>query len=95
MLRPAFKATPIPRACSVQIYHKKMAVEERERRERIRKAAESACDAARMPQTMQMAADRKKNELKKPEADPYSFRPTLGPEFDRSKMEKAHARMSQ
>ena len=58
--RPALKANPIPRACSVLIFAKKMKQDELKRGERIRKAAEMAYAKAKMPPTMQKHADRKK-----------------------------------
>lgn len=47
-----FKANPIPRACSVLIYAKKIKEEELKRAERIRKQAEIAHSQAKMPPTM-------------------------------------------
>ena len=58
--RPAFRANPIPRACSVLIFAKKMKQDELKRGERIRKAAEMAFAKAEMPPTMQKHADKKK-----------------------------------
>ena len=42
MRRPQFRANPIPRACSVLIYDKKIHEEDLKRRERIRKNSEIA-----------------------------------------------------
>ena len=58
--RPAFRANPIPRACSVLIFAKKTEQDELKRGERIRKAAEMAYAKAAMPPTMQKHADKKK-----------------------------------
>lgn len=60
MRRGGFKANPIPRACSVLIFAKKMREDDLKRGERIRKNAEIAFAKAKMPPTMQKAADRKK-----------------------------------
>lgn len=60
MLRPTFRANPIPRACSVLIFSKKVKQDELKRGERIRKNAEIAFAKAKMPPTMQKYADRKK-----------------------------------
>lgn len=60
MRKPGFKANPIPRACSVLIFAKKMREDELKRGERIRKNAEIAYAKAKMPPTMQKHADRKK-----------------------------------
>ena len=79
MRRPQFKANPIPRACSVLIFTKKMKEDELKRGERVRKNAEIAFAKAKMPPTMQKYADRKKQEPpKKPEIE-YSFKPDIGP----------------
>jgi hypothetical protein len=52
-----FKANPIPRACSVLIFDKKIKEEELNRAERIRRAAELAHSKAQMPSSMQKYAD--------------------------------------
>jgi hypothetical protein len=79
MRRPQFKANPIPRACSVLIFTKKMKEDELKRGERVRKNAEIAFAKAKMPPTMQKYADRKKQEPpKKPDIE-YSFKPDIGP----------------
>ena len=78
MRRPQFKANPIPRACSVNIYAKKVRDEELKRGKRIRKNAEIAYAKAKMPPTMQMWADRKKSEPPKLLPEEYSFKPTIG-----------------
>ena len=70
-----FKANPIPRSCSVQIYGKKVHEEELRRRERIRKNAEISYGKAKMPPTMQMYADRKKQEIPKQQEEQFSFKP--------------------
>ena len=98
MLRPQFKATPIPRSCAVNIYRQKTEAEDRARRERVRANAERALDKAKMPKTMQLYADEKKR--KEQEGPPknlqeeYSFKPTVGPEYDRAKVQAAHARLA-
>ena len=77
--RPTFKANPIPRACSVLIFDKKMKQDELARGQRIRKNAEMSYAKAKMPPTMQKYADRKKQEPpKKPEVE-YTFKPDIGP----------------
>jgi len=57
---PAFRANPIPRACSVLIFAKKTEQDELKRGERIRTAAARAFAKAAMPPTMQKHADKKK-----------------------------------
>jgi hypothetical protein len=52
MRRPSFKANPIPRACSVLIFSKKMKEDELKRGERVRKNAEISYAKAKMPPTM-------------------------------------------
>ena len=79
MRRPAFKANPIPRACSVLIFAKKVKEDELKRGERIRKNAEIAYAKAKMPATMQKHADRKKQEPPKQLQEVYSFKPEIGP----------------
>lgn len=74
-----FKANPIPRACSVLIFAKKMKQEELIRGKRIRKNAEMAYAKAKMPPTMQKHADRKKQEPPKKLEVEYSFKPDIGP----------------
>lgn len=74
-----FKANPIPRACSVLIFDKKIKEEELKRGERIRKAAEIAHSKAKMPPTMQKYADRKKREAQIKPTVEYSFKPEIGP----------------
>lgn len=76
---PVFRANPIPRACSVLIFAKKMRQEELKRGERIRKNAEISYAKAKMPPTMQKHADRKKQEPPKKMEVEYSFRPDIGP----------------
>lgn len=79
MKKPGFKANPIPRACSVLIFSKKMEHEEKKRKERISKNAEIAFSKAKMPPTMQKWADRKKQEPPKKLEVEYSFKPDIGP----------------
>merc|ERR1712166_1366836 len=76
---PVFKANPIPRACSVLIFAKKMKQEELKRGERIRKNAEISYAKAKMPPTMQKHADRKKQEPPKKLDIEYTFKPDIGP----------------
>lgn len=78
-MRPVFKANPIPRACSVLIYDKKIKQEELLRGKRIRKNAEISFAKAKMPPTMQKHADRKKQEPPKKLEIEYSFKPDIGP----------------
>jgi len=76
---PEFKANPIPRACSVLIFDKKIKQEELIREKRIKKAAEISFAKAAMPPTMQKWADAKKSQgPKKPEVE-YTFMPDIGP----------------
>lgn len=80
MRRAAFRANPIPRACSVLIFAKKVREDELKRDERIRKNAETAYAKAKMPPTMQKHADRKKQEPpKKVLDDECTFKPKTGP----------------
>ena len=58
--KPSFKANPIPRACSVLIFHQKIKKEEEERQERIRKQAELNFSKARLPERMQMHSEKQK-----------------------------------
>lgn len=74
-----FRANPIPRACSVLIFAKKMKQDELKRGERIRKNAEMAYAKAKMPPTMQKHADRKKQEPPKKLDIEYTFKPDIGP----------------
>ena len=76
---PVFKANPIPRACSVLIFDKKIRQEELKRGERIRKNAEISYAKAKMPPTMQKHADRKKQEPPKKLEIEDSFKPDIGP----------------
>ena len=78
MKKPAFKANPIPRACSVLIFEKKMRQDELKRAERIHKNAEISFAKAKMPPTMQKHADRKKQEPPKKLEVEYSFKPDIG-----------------
>ena len=55
--------------------------EELRRRERIRKNAEISYGKAKMPPTMQMYADRKKQEIPKQQEEQFSFKPQIGPPF--------------
>lgn len=80
MKRPAFKANPIPRACSVLIFAEKVKEEELKRGKRIRKNAEIAFAKAKMPPTMQKWADRKKAEPPKLVQEEHPFRPAIGPQ---------------
>ena len=73
-----FKANPIPRACSVLIFAKKMKQEELLRGKRVRKNAEISFAKAKMPPTMQKWADRKKQEPPKKLEVEYSFTPDIG-----------------
>lgn len=50
--KPAFKANPIPRACSVLIFDQMMKTQEQDRQERIRKQAEANFSKARLPERM-------------------------------------------
>lgn len=77
--RPTFKANPIPRACSVLIFAKKMKQDELMRGQRIRKNAEISYAKAKMPPTMQKYADRKKQEPPKKLDVEYTFKPDIGP----------------
>lgn len=77
--RATFRANPIPRACSVLIFAKKMKQDELKRGERIRKNAEMAYAKAKMPPTMQKHADRKKQEPPKKLDIEYTFKPDIGP----------------
>jgi len=77
--RATFRANPIPRACSVLIFAKKMKQDELKRGERIRKNAEMAYAKAKMPPTMQKHADRKKQEPPKKLDVEYTFKPDIGP----------------
>lgn len=79
MLRPTFRANPIPRACSVLIFSKKVKQDELKRGERIRKNAEIAFAKAKMPPTMQKYADRKKQEPPARPYEEYTFKPDIGP----------------
>lgn len=78
MRRPDFKANPIPRACSVIIFERKMREEQVKREKRISKNAEISLAKARMPPTMQKWADRKKTEPPKNLQEQYSFKPDIG-----------------
>lgn len=57
--RATFKANPIPKACSVLIYDKKMADEEIKRQKRIHEMAEISHAKSHMPSRMQKDKDRK------------------------------------
>jgi hypothetical protein len=50
--RASFQANPIPKACSVLIYKKKMEKEEQERKKRINEQAEISYGRASMPSRM-------------------------------------------
>jgi len=63
----------------VLIFAKKVKVDELKRGERIRKNAEIAYAKAKMPETMQKHADRKKGETPKLMQEQYSFKPEIGP----------------
>lgn len=52
--KPHFKANPIPKACSVLIFHQMMKKQDEEREERIRKQAELNFSKAKLPERMQM-----------------------------------------
>jgi hypothetical protein len=66
MLRPALKANPIPRSCSVQIYEKKMKDERLKRDEKIRKDAELSFAKAVTPGPLKRAIERKKKAAELP-----------------------------
>ena len=75
--RSPFKANPIPIACSVLIYDKKIKKEEEERAKKTHKEAEISLSKAKMPPRMQKDADRKQAQpVKRPE-DEFSFRPQI------------------
>lgn len=57
--RTSFKANPIPKACSVLIYDKKMEEEEIARQKRIHEMAEISYARSHMPSRMQKDRDRK------------------------------------
>lgn len=78
--RKPFKANPIPRACSVLIFEKKLREDELKRSERIKRNAEISHAQAKMPPTMQKWADRKKQEPPKKQEEVYSFKPKIGPD---------------
>ena len=85
MRRDRFRANPIPRACSVLIFAKKIREDELKRGERIRKNAEIAYakankETAKMMPTMLKHAERKKQEPVKKLQEEYSFKPDIGPE---------------
>jgi hypothetical protein len=77
--QPVFKANPIPRACSVLIFNKKIKQDEELRGQRIRKNAQISYAKAKMPPTMQKWADRKKQEPPKKPDVVYTFKPDIGP----------------
>ena len=81
IIKAEFKANPIPRSCSVQIYEKMVRDKEEKRRESVRRNAEASYALAKMPPTMQKWADRKKQEPPKLKQEEYSFKPQLGPAF--------------
>lgn len=58
--RQAFRANPIPKACSVLIYDKKIEEEEIARQKRIHEMAEMSYSRSSMPSRMQKDLDRKK-----------------------------------
>lgn len=51
--RPAFKANPIPKACSVLIYEQNLVEAEQARKKRIHEQAEMSYAKASMPSRMQ------------------------------------------
>lgn len=58
--RQQFRANPIPKACSVLIYDKKIEEEEIARQKRIHEMAEISYGKSSMPSRMQKDLDRKK-----------------------------------
>ena len=60
--KASFKANPIPKACSVLIFHQMMKRQEEERQERIRKQAELNFSKAKLPDRMQMHQEKMKQQ---------------------------------
>jgi hypothetical protein len=57
--RTSFRANPIPKACSVLIYDKKIEEEEIARQKRVHEQAEISYAKSKMPSRMQKDLDRK------------------------------------
>lgn len=89
--KPAFKANPIPRACSVLIFDQMMKQQEQERQERIRKQAELNFSKAKLPERMQMHEEKQKQLPPKraDTADGLSFRPKINELVTREQFKKA------
>ncbi len=76
--RKSFKANPIPKACSVLIYDKKMEEEEIARQKRIHEMAEISYAKSSMPSRMQKDIDRKAQLPPKDLSEHYTFKPKVG-----------------
>ena len=76
--RKPFKANPIPKACSVLIYDKKIQEEDQKRRKSVHEKAELLLAQSKMPSRMQKDMDRKKQLPPKDLAEQYTFKPKLG-----------------
>lgn len=89
--KPAFKANPIPRACSVLIFDQMMKQQEQERQERIRKQAELNFSKAKLPERMQMHSEKLKQMPPKKEdpVDTYTFVPKTNALVTREQFKKA------
>jgi hypothetical protein len=89
--KPNFKANPIPRACSVLIFDQMIKQQEQEREERIRKQAELNFSKAKLPERMQMYAEKLKQLPPKKEdpVDTYSFKPKTNELVTREQFKKA------
>lgn len=78
-----FRANPIPRSCSVLIYEEKLKTDELQRHERINQMAKISIKNAKMPESMQKYAEKKKKEAlqggSKLQQEQYSFKPDIGP----------------
>jgi hypothetical protein len=78
LTKGSYRANPIPRACSVLIFDQMMRKQEQERQERIRKQAELNFSKAKLPDRMQMHAEKQKQmPPKKGEVDGYAFKPKI------------------
>jgi hypothetical protein len=89
--KPNFKANPIPRACSVLIFDQMIKQQEQEREERIRKQAELNFSKAKLPERMQMYAEKLKQLPPKKEdpTDTYTFKPKTNELVTREQFKKA------
>jgi hypothetical protein len=90
LLRSSFTANPIPKACSVLVYHENLKKQEQARRKRISENAEKLRAKSSMPSRMQKDADQKKDKPAKKDnfREDCTFQPKIGRPMTKEKFER-------